>query len=382
MMSLARTAASDDDGVTLELAGKALHLAEAYEVDVDVFTTPAKFSLSLGHAGIASELLRLAEPRTPFRLSIAGRPVMSGLVDGPSCNASDATVRISGRDYLQELRTDLKVERNFGSPGPKELVEDVLQAAGIKAPVVLGNAANRAAVALGTKVLAEVPASLAAVRYGKPHRMTIGEEVHAFLNRTLAHSGLFLLAAADGSFVVTDVDPDLAPLYSLVHAPLDRKKRANVIDFAFRFETTERASKFVVYARAGGKKSGVLKHRGEAVDEEMVGFGYVRPRGIRDWDGTNDEEASLYARRKIAAQRRRSWQLHFVVNGHTTRGPHGERAIWAPDTTVNVDSGPLELRDVFYIGGVTYRRSEDAGTTTEIRLTRRSDLLFGSEDDS
>jgi prophage tail gpP-like protein len=99
---------------------------------------------------------------------------------------------------------------------------------------------------------------------------------------------------------------------------------------------------------------------------------------VRDVNVSTDEQAEFFARRKLAESRRTGWQLTYTVAGHSTRAIGGlGRAVWTPDTVVEVEDDEFGLRDLFYIEAVDFRRPP---TTTTLTLMRTGDLVFGSDD--
>jgi prophage tail gpP-like protein len=90
------------------------------------------------------------------------------------------------------------------------------------------------------------------------------------------------------------------------------------------------------------------------------------------------KQAAFVARRKIAEFNRESWQLNYTVSGHTTPsiiGGAGGRAVWTPDTTVEIDDDELGIKGLYYVEGVTFSRSSK--DTTTVHVMRIDDLVFG-----
>jgi prophage tail gpP-like protein len=111
----------------------------------------------------------------------------------------------------------------------------------------------------------------------------------------------------------------------------------------------------------------------------MVAFGITRPLVLRDANVNNADQAVFYARRKIAETRRAGWSLVYTVAGHTIPSlATGARAVWSPDTIVNVIDDEMGLSGPYYIERCVYRRGPQ--TSTELVLQRPSDLVFGSDE--
>jgi hypothetical protein len=83
------------------------------------------------------------------------------------------------------------------------------------------------------------------------------------------------------------------------------------------------------------------------------------------------------ARRKIAECRRAGWRLSYPVSGHTVAAIGGGRAVWAPDTTVEVIDEELGLQGVMYLESVTFHASPHRWS--ELHVMRVDDLVYAEE---
>lgn len=354
-------------------------ICEAYDVACGVFTQPAAFSLTLGHGGSIAEIMRLVVPRTGFQLKIGDTLVQSGYIDGYEAGGEAAIVNIHGRDLLQEVHDSFTpIERTFDETSYVEFVRSVFTHAGLGTPDVrFTDDGIRKAMAQG-KPLPAPALAREEKKISKPVTMKLGDRYFDLIKRVLDRAGLFMIMAPDGRILLTAPNPNITALYRLVHAPKG-PIHGNVVDFHFVWNTVDRVTRYVVYARGGGKKLGAIKVYGEYPDTEMFKLGYRRSHTFRDWNVQTNEQAEIMARRRIAEERRKGWQLNVTVAGHRTKllGTD-DWVVWRPDTMVRFDSDELDMHDIFYIEDVHYRRSQ-AGTRTELRLIRREDLDFGYE---
>lgn len=372
------TTAVHEDGTGVSI-WEDVKIAEAYEVTYGIFTQPAAFAITLGFDGNAKDIIEKYPPRTPFRLFVGTRLVQQGLTDGWAVGLSHATVRLRGRDRLQQVHdNEGAAEKSYKDATYKSLVESALRDGGIKDPVVVvTNAANRLAIARGKNGIASTESG--PKRSTRPATIHIGETYFDFIKRHLDRAGLFLFAAADGTFILASPDGKQQASYVAVHAPSIVGRYGSVEDGDYSFETTGRSSETIVYARGGGKKFGNVKAKGAYEDEEMIGLGYERINVIRDHTAANNAQAEALARRRIAEQRRRAWQLNIIVTGHTTVAPDGfSPTVWTPDTMVRFKSEQLGLDQDLYVESVTYQRDMGSGTKTRMRLMRPEDLVFGT----
>jgi prophage tail gpP-like protein len=370
---------SFDDQVTLEIDGLPALTVESYDVHTAVFTQPASFAFVMGHGGRVRELLSLVKPRKPFVLRIGGVLVQTGRIDTIGAGGQSAIVNVAGRDTLQDLADSYtNAERSFTEKTHLAFVNAVLAHGKFDATAMFTTEAVRRSMARGRPALPSSTTVEEKSLGASAIRMRLGDKYFDLIKRVLDRAGLFLYAAPSGRYMITAPNADIAPLYRLVHAP--NEGPANVLDFSFRNSTVGRASEYIVYGRGGGKKAPTVKHRGSYVDPEMKDYGYKRVHTFRDWHVQTDAQAELMARRKIAESRRRDWQMSVTVAGHTTTETGtNNRVVWRPDTMVHFDSYQLGLSDTCYIEDVRYRRSA-SGTTTELRLMRREDLVFGYDE--
>jgi len=146
-----------------------------------------------------------------------------------------------------------------------------------------------------------------------------------------------------------------------------------------------------VYGRTASGKHGVGKFFASFIDDEMVAL--LNPPGdrsnggkvkqlktIRDSAVRSDAQAMNLARREIADERRRSWQLKYTLKGHSIEFG-GHKLLLAPDTIADVVDEENGIESALYIAGVEYAGDED-GTTTECTMMRPQDLFFRSEEKS
>lgn len=381
---------SFDDTVRIEVNGVALTNVESYDVHVAVFTQPASFTFSVGHAGALKELLVAAQPRSPFKLFIGNKLVQTGFVDGFSCGGVAATASIMGRDTLQDVHDSYTdAERSFTEKKHIEFVKAVLAKGRFKGAgevplselVEFTDDGMRTAMATGRVPLPKSTIKEDKLIGGGAIGMRLGDRYFDFIKRILDRSGLFMYASPEGKVLITSPNKDIKPMYRLVHAPTDGGP-ANVVDYNWRNSAADRAAKFVVYGRGGARVKGSVKFKGGFVDLEMYdGWGYDRVHTFRDWHIQSNDQAELMARRKIAEYRRRAWQLNVVVAGHTTTDINtGKAVVWRPDTMTEFHSGQLGVDEPkLYIEDVRYQRSS-SGTTTSLRLMRPDDLVFGYEE--
>lgn len=377
-----------DDQVTLTLAGEDVLIAESYEAKASIFTQPAAWSIRLGHGGVVASLLAKYPPRTPFELRIAGNVQQSGWLDAPgaeeSSGATEFTVR--GRDTLAALHDAyVDSEVSFADAKYIDLVRKQLDLVGLEDRIIVGsNLANRS-IKSGVRVVELEPLKTVdqiLTEAGGPPSVShqtiqykLGERRYEFLKRYLDLAGLFLFATGDGNFVLSAPNAKQRPVARIVRKLGQLRTAVNVKSASFVNGTENRFSRYDVYGRGAGRKGGHPKALGTFTDDEMVGWGFQKTHTIRSSNCRSKEQATFLARRKCAEDRRAHWQFKYTVSGHTTASTTGERAVWTPDTVIDVDDDLLGMHGIFYLAECTYRRNPQ--TETELVLMRPQDLLFG-----
>jgi len=401
----------DEDAVRLKLAGVEVPIVVDYEVHSGVMQPAQSFTMTVGHGGVFASLAAIFPPRTPFELLVQDTVVASGETDGYSLGGSDATVmKIAGRDILARLiDTQIDSEQTFGEATYADLTKLALQKVGLgDRQLFLSNTANRKAITAvkGGTELGPPPTEETQTEAGQPidaaadakkvYKTIKGEVGHSwfeFLTTQNKRAGLFMWATANGGVALTRPNGNQQALYRIIRRLGTDSSEVSVVDQPdFHFDISRRHSEYQVYGRMGGGKKGRNKVVERVIDWEMVkalnrepanradGGKIRKPQIIKDNIVRTPEQAQFLCRRKMVEERRDSWSLTYRVAGHTTPALiGGGRAIWAPDTVVEVIDDELGIEGHLYIESI--KRTRTPHTITEIRLMRCEDLLFAEEDD-
>ena len=381
------------DAAELTLGGEVVGNFLAYEVTCAVFDTPGRFAVTLGWADKARELIARYPKRTPFTLAIGGLDVLTGYVDGRSIPSSGyTTLVLRGRDRTALLENHyLDGERSFSESTYYQLTERLLGELETDFTLTGNNTANRKAITGANVVVTKASRvteemTIEAVGSGtsqvvrKTLKMELGETCIGFLERQYKRVGLFLWCAGDGSFVLSEPNPNQEPLYQLVRERETITPATNVESVEWNDDAAQRHALSVIRGRGGGTRAGRVKVTADFADAELVGLGYRNTIVAHDEDIRTRKEAEYAARRRNAEERRQGWTLKYTVTGHTA--PHfdgsGQRVLWAPDTVVMVRDEELGIEGPHYVDSVTFTKSKD-GTRTQIELTRPEDLVFAEE---
>lgn len=380
--------------VELVLAGSRVLLAERYLVRMSILTQPAAFSLTLGTGQGLAELIRSTRPNDPFQLRINGAQVMTGRIDGWSSSGTTGVLQVEGRDALAPLHDAyLLQEQTFKDDTYAQFTRKVMDTVGLSGvPLVFSNRANRAAIMgfdpesarVNNQASGQVPRAVESLTLAsgqgggiKKHvQSQLGERAYEFLKRHLDRAGLFLWAAADGSFVLSEPNTDQAGVMLIQRSAGSSPEFSDVLDHNFQNKATDRFSSVVVYTRGETKRAGRSKANATVRDSEMQGWGFQRPLAFRDPDADTPAKAEFMARRKLAESRRKGWRLSYKLSGHVAGSKAGKRLVWAPDSMVDVQDERLGISGFYWIESVTF--SSDPQSSTTLELMRPEDLIFGS----
>lgn len=390
------------DTLYVVLDGEQVVTSESWEHTEGVLSQPCSWSIRLGWGDVAKTLIAKYPKHTTFRLFINGSMQASGRSDKIAAAQSPGgatELTVAGRDALAPLHDSYvhaSIPVNVGTY--TDLVWFALQQCGLAPSGAVNSTILQSDNAANRKIKSGVP-----IRSILPHRTVqqilddfgetgpnagvvksvpqckVGESWHRFVRRHIDRAGLMLWAAADGTFVLSAPNPNQPPSYLLVRGTGDPVPGGNVVGCSFEDDGTHRHTEAIVYGRGGGRAVGRLKAKGSFLDQEMIDAGYgPQPIVYRDIHTHSNAEAALFARRKLAEERRNGYRLEYTISGLTLPFlPTGgkDRAVVVVDTIVTVDDREFGIQGNFYVETVTRRRSPQ--TTTTLRLMRESDLIFG-----
>lgn len=411
-----------NDEVTLTLNGKELRVATGFDIHQSIIHQPSIFSFTLGQQKEISDFIKATPnnqesdekenrrraltgpfgPNAPFELRINGNLRMSGNTDGYRASASGGAgteLSIFGRDGLAPLHdAHVHYEVNFKDSTYRSLVAAVLELCGIdpKRLTTSSSAANadrqlRAGIPVRelspVRTVQEILAAFAkddpngGSTAGATHyslQSKIGERWMEFLRKQLDRAGLFLWSGGDNQIILGAPNVNTAPLYKIIRKRGQVNNEVNVEHADLLFDTRPMNTFAIVYGRAHGKKGGRPPAIGDSADDLMynMGFPISRAIAIRDKHCKSKAQAAYLAQRKLAEGRRHGYQLVYTLSGLSTPAIGGGRAIWTPDTTVEVDDDEFGIKETFWIESVEMSRKPQ--TITTIRLMRTYDAVFAA----
>ncbi len=385
-----QSAAGDlNDRVQLFLTGedgvsRAAPIVESYEVSRSILSQPSTWSARIGWGGVTKQLLGVLVPGIPMRLTVNDAPQVTGYLDDVIASGEVGATEISlfGRDVLSRVHDAYVIAELALSDGSyAQLVERALSETVGDYVLSYSNEGNRKlTTGIGVKQTAALdldPTQAATGPAAKQLKAKIGDRWYEYVKRQLDRAGLFLWAGGDGEYILSSPNANQAPSYRILRRRGQTRNEVSVTQASFQNATSRRFSECIVYGRGGGRKFGRTSVSGRFVDEEITALGITRPLVIHDNNVTNEEQATFYARRKIAESIRNGWNLTYTCAGHTIPSMlNGQRAVWAPDTVVQVEDQELGLSGNYYIERVVFRRNPQ--TTTELTLLRPDSLVFAT----
>lgn len=266
--------------------------------------------------------------------------LITGYIDRLSATLADTVhaITVSGRDRTADLVDCSAVH----SPGSwrnvplRKIVEDLVKPFGITVQITGDAGPNIPQFALQQ-----------------------GEAAWSAIERLLKFRGLIGWTQSNGSLLIGQ------PAKGAVIARLAEGE--NLLEISAEHDVTERFSEYVVKGQASGSDA----RNGEAVTligakAKDAAVGRYRPLIV-----IAEEQSD-----RASAQKRADWEANTraarsqpgTARLQGFRDPKGN--LWRPDTRVEVFAPSAYLSGEMLISGVTFERSNDAGTTSTLQLER------------
>jgi prophage tail gpP-like protein len=411
----------DDEKVRLFIAEKEItNIYQQYQITVSCFDQPAGFNLSLGDGATIADLRSRFKVGDPFELHIGDRKIVQGNIEYRGASGTPSVMQFRGRDGMAVLTGNTFLEdTTFQNETYVDLTRKVLELAGVVNPVVLTDnaearkkfsgiqstntvepdaAMKRAteissvatALAVGAGASATPlgsQATLAAVSsfldslptfrqvIRKVVTAKVGTKFLDFLNEQYVKAGLFLWATPDGEWVLSEPNATQSPSYRIVRQRGQSRNAGNVVTASLNEGGEDQHKSVTAYGRTGKGKSGRLKARGDFEDTTESATSHRFRMAFYDADLKSNEEAFFAARRRIAEERRKGRNVTYVVSGHKVLATSAvTRAIWTPDTVVDVEDHEYGIFEPLYLHTVTFERNPE--TTTALDLSWPEDVKY------
>lgn len=347
----------------------------SYEVSCDMLNPADAISLSFP---FSSELWPLAAPDRLVNVIIDGTRVFSGIVDDRRYTlrkSEGAAIHITARDKIGRLIDESAPLIRFRSLGILDLGRKL---AGHAFEIVLSNAENRRLI-VGPKLKhhSREPA-IARFVQGAHRKVEPGESIWQVLSYFLEEAALLAWSTADGTQLVIgkpNYSQQAQWLFVAAASGSQRKFDANILEVDYQQSLAERYSQITVMgAHPGEDGEPGATRRGIAVNgpgPAGIGkdFEIKKALLLKDDAIRSAAHAKDRAGREMAERDGRGTRLRIVMPGHgEVYGPGQQSALYAFDTVAHVLVEQPGIESDWYVTGVNYRGSREAGQTTEIDL--------------
>jgi len=347
-----------DDKVYLQIAGKRVENFISYEVEADLYQAADRFSLELANPG--SAIL----PGMRCELYVNDQLELTGIIDAPrkGWSKQGRTLVVDGRDLLGVV-VDSYAEQFITVQGKtvKQLAELLLK----NVPFI-----NRKQIIYQENVVGKLkgkkrtvdnpltgfmdtPQKLSQIEPG----MTVGEVLSIYA----ASRGMLFFGLPDGTLVFGRPKAAGQPLYSIVNTMNGAGN--NVTSGDEVDDISRRYSKITVISQGqgheeDGQDAGKINARYSATD---ASFPFYKPYVATL---NNDSQTpKLYARMLLEKQRHDGLQLTYTAAGHSQGGKN-----FKINELCQVKDEMLERDGIYLIYNRKFKRSKQAGSTTELRL--------------
>lgn len=199
-----------------------------------------------------------------------------------------------------------------------------------------------------------------------------GETVWSLLDRHAKRLGGFMRMGPDGKLVISKIDYDQAPRYTL-HRRLARNNGNNIISGGGRMDTTEVYSQVRVVSRGKNTVDGKRYKIDVTVDEgfEPNALPYQKLLLVHDDSIRDAAAAENRARYEMAKSNQGAYVLTYQLRGFGTDGN-----VYAADTIASVDDEVEGVKGEFYVISRQFDRSDGAGPMTTLRLVPKDSIVL------
>ncbi len=316
---------------------------EAFNIEMDVFQTPCRFSVTVNGDQFAT-LRRKYAPNQDFALYMKkareeDQPyvLFSGKIDSIGCSGGgngETSMLIRGRDHLSQLENQAPADKLYKGTYVQIVREAILDAYEGTFDG-LGDLASSEPIEvdIGPARHLEVdsPNGWADKTPAHPAFIRGGASYFCFLKNLLCKTPLVLnWSAPHHEYTLFEPRIFADPTYYLNHIRAGGGG-SGIVAFNFDFDITGRACNVICYGRGRGKKEGVTLADFDLYDTELFDLGVRKRAVIVDKRTASPQEAEYHALRNLAAARRDGWALQYTVEGLSS----DLGLPWLPNTTVS-----------------------------------------------
>ena len=347
-----------DDKVYLQIGGKRIENFLSYDVEADLYQAADEFTLELANPGTAISAGMRCE------LYVNDQLELTGIIDAPrkGWSKQGRTLVVGGRDLLGTV-VDSYVEQFITVQGKtvKQLAEQFLATVPFINRKQIIYQENVVGKLKGKKKTIDNPLTGFLDTPQKLSQTEPGMTVFEVLSIYAASRGLMFFGLPAGTLVFGRPKAKGKPLYTIINTLSGAGN--NVTSGDEVDDISRRYSKITVVSQVqghdeDGMDTSKLDVRASVTDDS---FPFYKPFVTRL---NNDSQSpKLHARMLLEKQRHDGFQLTYTAPGHSQAGVN-----FTINELVQVKDEMLERDGIYLVYNRKFKRSKQAGTTTELRL--------------
>lgn len=405
---------AQEDIITLDFLdiGKSMSAWTSYHFHADFMTPNASWSFECSDANYF-ELFKLIQNGQRIALKINGTVCATGYVDQVNITSSrtgGTTMQVMGRDALGPL-CDSCMDPNFKFDGLqkcRDVIMKLIQPFGFDEFEVsslkdlsklTGTSTILSTDDTGKKIITKNIDSPMNSKF-KPHT---GEGIYEFCERLGRRFGYHMWAGINGHRIVIGQPIfNSKPLYTIIHsnnATTDNNKNL-AIESSVSYDWTKQPSVIIAEGHGAGghfrkqslkvmmvnellgdtdsdvvkalkkqyPEAKVLPRRAylKKPDKVVAVTKFAKPVFLYDDESKTKEQLSNYVRRAMAEHQSKFLVATYVVNRHSQINKQGQKAVWTPNTIVNVQDSVNGINQLMWIKSRTFSKDRSGGTKTTI----------------
>lgn len=346
---------SSSSGVVAVVGAQAWSNWTAYDVDADVLTPAAAFTLSVADPSPAQ--VAAVSEGAAITLRVGTVTILTGWIDEKvlqSSRGSGDVLTLTGRDFTAPL-VDCSVPLRWTHRrvSLQQLAALALQELGVTAAVV----AHADAAQL--------------LDYVHPEA---GETFWELLAREAKRLRLMLWSEPDGLHI-SRPDYTSAAIGTLHrHVAYPARQSNNILEAEINWRTSGRRSSVTVVGQSPSSDSlsglGSSRIVAQASDTDLVALGLTRPAVVEDAGATSYAKARARAQWEVSRRRGEAWVARYSIPGH---GP-AEGQVWEVDAVVSVLDDRAGVQGPRWCSARKFQKSRQ-GTTTSLTLRDLNAIL-------
>ena len=377
---------AENDAASIVLEnGTALKLWKSYAINSNFLTPTDGWDFTFGTEVEWKRVKDMIAPDSKIQILIDGVLQLTGWIDSYHVEASaegGTSITVHGRDVMKPLvKSNVYPGMAIKGKTIADIITSVLaEVYPYNTPLLYTDPeANRLLIADPSKKYRKASNSKAnSKRKSKAHNVLEYYEAHPqegafeFISRMLRKSGMWLWPTADGNFVVGGPDYEQPSMYVIHRTNGD--SRAQVTRSSYTFDKTSVPSYIHVAGKGASKDFAKVPVNGLAQDPSHKLY---CPIYIKHDEATTNEEAQNFADQEMSRLKQNERVYECTVRGHRNVLSN---AFYQPNTIATVVDEILGIDEELWILDRTFRKSVDAGTTTDLKMIPKNAIQLADCD--